>query len=117
MGRPTTPRERVREFWRARLAGLSLPVAAARGGVSKQTASRGVINSGGGIPDLTEPTRRYLCVAEREDIAAYWAEGLSKAEIARRLGRHRSPIGRELARYAHIRPSDHRPRQHRPGTR
>jgi IS30 family transposase len=108
MGRPTTPRVRVREFWRARLTGLSLDAAAAQVGVSVSTARRWVTESGGVIPDLTEPTGRYMDMAEREELAAGWAAGASKADLARQLGRHRSTIGRELARYARIRPSDHR---------
>jgi transposase, IS30 family len=109
MGRPTTPRERVREFWRARLAGLPVQTAAAQVGVSVRTADRWVIESGGVIPDLAHPTGRYLSFEEREEIAVGWAAGMSKAAIARQLGRHRSTIGRELGRYQHIRPSDHRP--------
>lgn len=39
-----------------------------------------------------------LTVLEREQIAQFRAQRLSKAEIGRRLGRHRSTIGRELSR-------------------
>lgn len=39
-----------------------------------------------------------LTVLDREQIAQFRSQGLSKAEIGRRLGRHRSTIGRELAR-------------------
>jgi IS30 family transposase len=109
MGRPTTPQVRVREFWRARLAGLPVNAAAAQVGVSVRTAELWMIKSGGVIPDLGEPTGLRMSMAEREELAAAWAAGFSKADIARRMGRHRSTIGRELARYQRIRPSDHRP--------
>jgi IS30 family transposase len=39
-----------------------------------------------------------LTVSDREQIAQFRNQGLSKAEIGRRLRRHRSTIGRELAR-------------------
>jgi IS30 family transposase len=39
-----------------------------------------------------------LIMDEREQIAQFLNQGLSRAEIGRRLGRHRSTIGRELAR-------------------
>jgi len=41
---------------------------------------------------------QQLTVEERERVAQFWNQGLSKAEIGRRLNRHRSTIGRELAR-------------------
>jgi IS30 family transposase len=95
-GAPRLPRERVRVFWRARLAGASIEEAAAAAGVSQTGAAKWVAESGGMIPDLVEPSGRYLSLAEREEIAEGWAAGLGKAEIARRIGRHRSTVGREL---------------------
>jgi len=52
---------------------------------------------------LVEPTGRYLSLAEREEIACGVAAGLSPAVIAARLGRHRSTVGREIARNSVIR--------------
>jgi IS30 family transposase len=39
-----------------------------------------------------------LTIREREQIAHFCSQGLSRAEIGRRLGRHRATIGRELTR-------------------
>jgi transposase, IS30 family len=89
---------RVRVFWRARIAGGTLENAAAAAGVSPSGAREWVVRSGGMIPDLAEPSGRYLSLVEREELAALWNQGKTRAEIARRLGRHRSSIGRELRR-------------------
>lgn len=39
-----------------------------------------------------------LTLSEREQVAQFWNQGLSRTEIGERLGRHRTTIGRELAR-------------------
>ena len=56
----------------------------------------------GGMPplSLTEPTGRYLCFAEREEIALLRAQGAGVREIARQLGRDPGTISRELRRNA-----------------
>ena len=41
---------------------------------------------------------RYLSFEEREQIAIWRLEGVSQAEVARRLGRSSSTINRKLAR-------------------
>lgn len=47
---------------------------------------------------LAEPSGRFLCFAEREEIAVGVAAGLGIREMARRLGRSPSTISRELSR-------------------
>jgi IS30 family transposase len=42
--------------------------------------------------------RGQLTLWERERIAQFWYRGLSRSQIAKRLRRHPSTIGRELAR-------------------
>ena len=49
---------------------------------------------------LHAPSARYLCFAEREDIALLRAEGKGVREIAREIGRSPSTISRELRRNA-----------------
>ena len=49
---------------------------------------------------LDAQSARYLCFAEREDIAILRAEGKGVCEIAREVGRSPSTISRELRRNA-----------------
>lgn len=49
---------------------------------------------------LHAPSARYLCFAEREDVALLRAEGKGVREIAREIGRDPSTISRELRRNA-----------------
>ena len=87
------------EFWRLVRSGATYGAAGVGAGVSVGLVRRWV-RDGGGMPmvELEAPTGRFLSQAEREEIVVGLAEKLSYAEIARRLGRHRSTIGREVRR-------------------
>ena len=101
MGSRRFGRERVRVFWRGRIAGQTIEEAATAAGVSLTTGIRWIAESGGMIPadvDHPGPSGRYLSHADRDEIGVLWAAGHSRAEIGRRLGRHRATIGRELTR-------------------
>jgi len=94
-------RELRREFWRLIGAGWQNPAAAKAVGASEAAGLRWFTDAGGMPPfDLVEPSGRYLCFAEREEIAILWAQKCSVREIARRLGRAPSTISRELHRNA-----------------
>ena len=104
-GRPTVAwrEDRVR-FWAAIARGVMTEDAAVEAGVSSPVAFRWFRHAGGVNPCLTPTVSgRYLCFAEREDIAIFRAQGLGAREIARRLGRSPSTISRELRRNASTR--------------
>jgi len=100
-GAPSHRREVERAFWREVATGVTSDEAAAAVGVSAAVGSRW-FRHGGGMPpmDLAAGSGRYLCFAEREDIALLHAQGIGVRETARRLGRSPSTISRELRRNA-----------------
>ncbi len=99
MARPRRLNALERGFWRLIAEGVSTEQAAVKIGVS-ETTGRNWFRDGGGMAPMTlsEPSGRFLSLAERETIDLCWDDGWTKAEIARHLGRHPSTIGRELAR-------------------
>lgn len=100
-GRPEPSRAVQRAFWRLIRAGAASEDAAAEVGVSTPVGSRWFRHAGGMCPiSLAEPTGRFLCFAEREEIALLRAQGHGVREIARRLGRDPATISRELRRNA-----------------
>jgi transposase, IS30 family len=99
MGRPVTLLAVRRQFWELIRQGLPTEEAAAVLGVSTSRGRRWFRNSGGMAPvSLRDPSGRYLCLAEREEIALGRAAGESLRVIATRLGRSPSTISRELRR-------------------
>ena len=104
-GRPSTARreDRVR-FWEAIARGLWSDDAAVEAGVSAAVGTRWFRQAGGMPPLSLDPVSgRYLCFAEREEIAILHAQKLGVREIGRRLGRSPSTISRELRRNASTR--------------
>lgn len=92
----------VEKFWRLRSDGRSTPMAAVDAGIAENTARSEVLRRGGVRPQRpVEPSGRFLSFQDREDIALGWAAGLTQAEIARQIQRHRSTVGRELKRNQH----------------
>ncbi len=101
-GRPPVGRvDHRRWFWEAIARGVASDAAGIEAGVSAAVGVRW-FREGGGMPtvSLDAPTARYLCFAEREDIAILRAEGKRVCEIAREVGRSPSTISRELRRNA-----------------
>ena len=100
-GKPSHRREVELWFWREIAKGLSSEDAAAAVGVSSAAGVRWFRERGGMATLLRDPVScRYLCFAEREEIALLRAEGKGVREIAREIGRSPSTISRELRRNA-----------------
>jgi len=93
------PRDVRAAFWDRIRAGLPVERAAVAVGVSRASGRRLFDEAGGVISNAPAAgSGRYLSLAEREEIMILWVQEVPKAEIARRLGRDRSTIGRELDR-------------------
>jgi len=99
VGRPKHPREFDRRFWGHVRAGLSVEAAARAAGMS-QTWGRDTFGKAGGVNPtrVAAPVGRYLCWAEREEIAALDHAGHGVRDIAGRVGRSPGTISRELER-------------------
>jgi len=97
-------------FWDRVRAGQTITDAAVGVGVSPFTGKRWYRQRGGVLPRPSRPPglRPRLTLAQREEIAILLAQGHCDAEIARRIGVHRSTVGREVRRGATVIP-DRRP--------
>jgi len=92
-------------FWRLIEQGISSEEAAVQAGASAPVGSRWFREAGGMPPPQYSSSApplsgRYLCFAEREEIALWRAQGLGVNAIARKIGRAASTISRELRRNA-----------------
>jgi IS30 family transposase len=86
-----------RAVWERFRAGASTKEVAACFGVSYATACR-LCNEAALTRRRVAHSSHRLAFEEREEIFAGVVEGLSDSEIARRVGRHRSTVGREIVR-------------------
>lgn len=105
-GRPGVARQSERRrFWDLIALGLSSEDAAVKTGLSQPVGTRWFREAGGMppsdlAPSAPAPSRRYLCLEEREEIALSLAQNIGLREIARRPGRAASTISREIRRNA-----------------
>jgi IS30 family transposase len=98
-------RATVRVFWTAIAEGLSTAAASQRARVSERTGRSWFREAGGVSPlETSEPSGRFLSLAEREEIAVGVAAGQSARQIAAALGRASTTVSRELGLWAAAHP-------------
>ena len=87
------------KFWAAIAQGESTDAAAVAAEISSALGETWFRHGGGMYkPTTSNPTKRYLSLPEREEIALLKAQGQGVREIARHIGRSPSTISRELRR-------------------
>jgi IS30 family transposase len=101
-GHPKYQRHVLAAFWEQIARGLLPEEACAVVGVAQAVGARWFHNAGGMAPfDINKQlTGRYLCFAEREEIALLQAQGKGVRAIARAIGRDPGTVSRELRRNA-----------------
>jgi IS30 family transposase len=98
MGRPKVPYERLRIGLAAVARGATWIEAAKAAAISPSTLGAAIKEHGVGVLRDRTPRADALTIEEREEIMVGIANCQSDADIARRIGKHRSTVGREITR-------------------